>query len=250
MNFRKLALSCSLALLGALAPFTGQAAFDIHGKTILITGANRGIGLSLCKLLKARGDDVLATCRRSTPELVQLVVEVFDGVDVTSDKSLNLLAEKLRGQMLDLLVNNAGVLTDESLQELDFAAIQRQMETNAYGPLRVTHKLLPNLKSGAKVALITSRMGSIADNTSGGMYGYRMSKAALNAAAKSLAYDLKPRGIAIAILHPGYVATEMTGGHGTVRPEEAARDLLKRIEELALETSGTFWHASGQILPW
>jgi NAD(P)-dependent dehydrogenase (short-subunit alcohol dehydrogenase family) len=191
--------------------------------TALVTGANRGIGLSLCKLLKARGDTVLAACRRSAPELTSLGVEVLEGVDVTSDKSVNLLAEKLRGKMLDLLVNNAGVLTDESLSDLDFAAIQRQMETNAYGPLRVTHKLLPQLKGGAKVALITSRMGSIADNTSGGMYGYRMSKAALNAAGKS---------------------------HGSVRPEEAARDLLKRIDELALETTGTFWHANGQILPW
>ncbi|MDF3065929.1 MAG: hypothetical protein K0R38_1530 [Polyangiaceae bacterium] len=217
---------------------------------VLVTGANRGIGFSLCKLLKSRGDEVIATCRRSTADLLQLGVEVMDGVDVTSDKSINLLAEKLRGQMLDLLVNNAGVLTDESLRELDFAAIQRQMETNAYGPLRVTHKLLPNLKGGAKVALITSRMGSIADNTSGGMYGYRMSKAALNAAGKSLAYDLKPRGIAVAILHPGYVSTEMTGGHGTVRPEESARDLLKRVEELTVESTGTFWHANGQILPW
>jgi NAD(P)-dependent dehydrogenase (short-subunit alcohol dehydrogenase family) len=217
---------------------------------VLVTGANRGIGFSLCKLLKSRGDEVIATCRRSTADLLQLGVEVMDGVDVTSEKSINLLAEKLRGQMLDLLVNNAGVLTDESLRELDFAAIQRQMETNAYGPLRVTHKLLPNLKGGAKVALITSRMGSIADNTSGGMYGYRMSKAALNAAGKSLAYDLKPRGIAVAILHPGYVSTEMTGGHGTVRPEESARDLLKRVEELTVESTGTFWHANGQILPW
>lgn len=193
---------------------------------------------------------MLATCRRSTPELAELGVEVLDGVDVTSDKSVNLLAEKLRGRALDLLVNNAGVLTHESLEDLDFAAIQRQIEANAYGPLRVTHKLLPHLKSGAKVALITSRMGSIADNTSGGMYGYRMSKAALNAAGKSLAHDLAPRGVAVAILHPGYVATEMTGGRGNVRPEEAARALLQRIAELRLETTGTFWHADGQVLPW
>lgn len=218
--------------------------------TALVTGANRGIGLFLCQLLKARGDAVIATCRRATPELTALGVEVLEGVDVASDKSVNLLAEKVRDQVLDLLVNNAGVLTDESLKNLDFAAIQRQMETNAYGPLRVTHKLLPNLKSGAKVALITSRMGSIADNTSGGMYGYRMSKAALNAAGKSLAWDLKPRGIAVAILHPGYVSTDMTGGHGTVRPEDAARGLLQRVAELSLETTGTFWHADGQVLPW
>jgi NAD(P)-dependent dehydrogenase (short-subunit alcohol dehydrogenase family) len=124
------------------------------------------------------------------------------------------------------------------------------MEVNAYGPLRVTHELAPLLRRGSKVALITSRMGSIADNTSGGMYGYRMSKAALNAAGKSLAHDLAPLGIAVAILHPGYVKTDMTGGHGSVPPDDAARDLLRRIDELNLENTGTFWHANGSVLPW
>lgn len=217
---------------------------------VLVTGANRGIGLSFAKQLKARGDTVIATCRRVTPELEELGVEVLEGVDVTSDKSVNLLAEKLKGRALDLLVNNAGVLESGGLGGLDFASIQRQMETNAYGPLRVTHKLLGSLKSGAKVALITSRMGSIADNGSGGMYGYRMSKAALNAAGKSLAFDLKPRGVAVAILHPGYVSTDMTGGHGTVSPDASARALLERIDALDLESSGTFWHANGEVLPW
>jgi NAD(P)-dependent dehydrogenase (short-subunit alcohol dehydrogenase family) len=218
--------------------------------TALVTGANRGIGFSLAKRLKERGDTVIATCRHSSGALSALGVEVFDGVDVTSDKSINMLAEKLKGRGLDLLVNNAGLLTAESLSELDFAAIQRQMEVNAYGPLRVTHKLAKLLDHGSKVALITSRMGSIADNTSGGMYGYRMSKAALNAAGKSLAHDLRPRGVAVAILHPGYVKTEMTGNHGNVEPDAAASALLERIRELSLETSGTFWHADGSILPW
>ena len=218
--------------------------------TALITGANRGIGLALAQRLKTQGYTVIATCRRETPELAALGVEIAAGVDVTSDKSVNLLAEKLKGRTLELLINNAGLLASESLQDLDFTSIQRQMETNAYGPLRVTHKLLGCLPHGAKVALITSRMGSIADNGSGGMYGYRMSKAALNAAGKSLALDLKPRGVAVAILHPGYVATEMTSGHGNVAPDAAARDLLARIEALSLETSGTFWHANGEVLPW
>lgn len=218
--------------------------------TALITGANRGIGLSFAKLLKKRGDTVIAACRRSTPELAALGVEVLDGVDVTSDKSLNMMAEKLKGRTLDILINNAGLLASESLTELDFASIQRQMEVNAYGPLRVTHKLSGLLARGSKVALITSRMGSIGDNTSGGMYGYRMSKSALNAAGKSLAHDLKPRGIAVAILHPGYVKTEMTSNHGNVEPDDAAADLLKRIDALSLENTGTFWHASGEILPW
>ncbi|HXK21023.1 MAG TPA: SDR family oxidoreductase [Polyangiaceae bacterium] len=218
--------------------------------TALITGANRGIGLSFAKLLKARGDTVIAACRRDTPELAALGVEVASGVDVTSDKSLNLLAEKLKGRTLDVLVNNAGLLASESFDALDFASIQRQMEVNAYGPLRVTYKLSTLLKRGSKVALITSRMGSIGDNTSGGMYGYRMSKAALNAAGKSLAHDLKRLGVAVAILHPGYVRTQMTGDHGNVEPDDAARALLTRIDELGLENSGTFWHANGEVLPW
>lgn len=218
--------------------------------TVLITGTNRGIGLSLAKLCQARGDTVIAACRHETPELASLGVEVASGVDVTSDKSINLLAEKLRGKTLDLLINNAGLLASDGFPGVDFSSIQRQMEVNAYGPLRVTSKLVTNLKRGSKVALMTSRMGSIADNTSGGMYGYRMSKAALNAAGKSLAHDLLPLGVAVAILHPGYVKTEMTGHHGNVEPDAAARDLLKLIDGLSLETSGTFWHASGSVLPW
>jgi NAD(P)-dependent dehydrogenase (short-subunit alcohol dehydrogenase family) len=218
--------------------------------TALVTGSNRGIGLSFVKLLKARGDRVIAACRHETRELAALGVEVASGVDVTSDESINLLAEKLKGQTLDLLINNAGLLAQESLEHLDFASIQRQIEVNAYGPLRVTQKLSGLLKGGSKVALITSRMGSIADNGSGGMYGYRMSKAALNAAGKSLAIDLARLGVAVAILHPGYVKTEMTSGHGNVEPDAAARDLLARIDGLSLESSGTFWHASGEVLPW
>ena len=218
--------------------------------TVLVTGANRGIGFSFAKLLKARGDQVIAACRRETPELSALGVEVASGVDVTSDKSLNLLAEKLKGRTLDVLINNAGLLAEESFSNLDFASIQRQMEVNAYGPLRVTHKLSTLLKRGSKIALITSRMGSIGDNGSGGMYGYRMSKAALNAAGKSLALDLSRLGVAVGILHPGHVKTDMTGGHGNVAPDDAARALLARIDDLNLENSGTFWHANGEILPW
>jgi NAD(P)-dependent dehydrogenase (short-subunit alcohol dehydrogenase family) len=218
--------------------------------TALVTGANRGIGFSLAKLLKERGVQVIATCRHESRELSKLGVEVATGVDVTSEKSTNLLVEKLKGRSLDLLVNNAGLLSHEDLAHLDFTAIQQQMEVNAYGPLRVTAKLAGLLANGAKVALITSRMGSIADNTSGGSYGYRMSKAALNAAGKSLAHDLAPRGISVALLHPGYVKTDMTGNHGNVEPDVAARSLLERIDQLTPQNSGSFWHANGEILPW
>lgn len=217
--------------------------------TIVITGANRGIGLELARQ-RAEGHHVIAVCRRSSPELDALGVRVEAGVDVTDEASVRALAERLRDASIDVLINNAGLLTRETLDELDFERIQRQMEVNAYGPLRVTAALAPRLARGAKVALVTSRMGSLADNTSGGMYGYRMSKAALNMAGVSLAHDLRPRGVAVAILHPGYVRTGMTAGHGNVDPEEAARQLWERIDALTLETSGSFWHANGERLPW
>ena len=123
------------------------------------------------------------------------------------------------------------------------------MRTPALAPVLLARSLLPNLPAGAKLALITSRMGSIDDNGSGGYYGYRMSKVALNMAGRSLAVDLRPRGIAVAILHPGMVATRMVGFAG-IPPQEAARGLLERIDALTLESSGRFWHANGEPLPW
>jgi NAD(P)-dependent dehydrogenase (short-subunit alcohol dehydrogenase family) len=160
------------------------------------------------------------------------------------------LARRLEGTRIDLLVNNAGILIGDRLDRLELDAVSRQLEVNAIGPLLMTARLVGSLGAGSKVALITSRMGSIADNTSGGMYGYRMSKAALNAAGVSLARDLKARQIAVVILHPGYVRTEMTRGSGNVDAAEAARGLLERIDELRLETTGRFLHANGEELPW
>ncbi len=218
--------------------------------TALITGGNRGIGLELCRHTQARGDDVIAVCRRSSSELDALGVQVESGVDVSDETSVATLAERLSGRSIDLLVNNAGVLRRESLPAPDFASIREQFEVNALGPLRVTAALAPLLSGTAKVALVTSRMGSITDNTSGGMYGYRMSKAALNIAGVSLAHDLRARGVAVILLHPGYVATEMTGRSGSVQPADAAAGLLARIDALTLETSGEFRHANGELLPW
>lgn len=217
---------------------------------VLITGANRGIGLALARHYHAEGWQVVGVCRTGSPELGEIAEQVIEGVDVTRAEDVARLAEAMRGQRLELLINNAGLLHDESLGSLDFAAIQRQMEVNAYGPLRVTEALLDNLDPGSKVANVTSRMGSIADNDSGGRYGYRASKAALNAFGKSLAIDLKPKGIAVALLHPGYVQTRMVNFGGLIPPEEAAAGIAARIAELTLETSGGFWHSNGEALPW
>jgi NAD(P)-dependent dehydrogenase (short-subunit alcohol dehydrogenase family) len=218
--------------------------------TALITGANRGIGLELCRQLKDRGWEVIAACRQRAPELDALGVRVEAGLEVTDPAAVADVARRLEGVPLDLLVNNAGLLTRESLDDLDFERMRRQYEVNALGPLRVTHALLGNLRRGAKLILVTSRMGSIGDNTSGGRYGYRMSKAALNMAGVSLAHDLRERGIAVAILHPGFVRTKMTGHEGLIDPPEAAAGLIARIEELTLEQSGGFWHQNGERLPW
>lgn len=218
--------------------------------TALITGANRGIGLELARQLADKGWEVVGACREGSAELGALGVRVESGVDVTSDEAVAGLAGRLEGVKLDLLINNAGLLTRESLEDLDFDRMRRQFEVNALGPLRVTHALLGNLARRAKLILITSRMGSIGDNTSGGRYGYRMSKAALNIAGVSLARDLKERDIAVAILHPGFVRTGMTGHEGLIDPPEAASGLIQRIEELTLEQSGGFWHQNGERLPW
>ena len=217
--------------------------------TVLITGANRGIGLEMARQYAARGDTVIAACRRTSPDLDALGVEVVEGVDVTSDEAVDRLIGALGGRRLDRLVNNAGILERTSLQHLDFESIERQFRVNAMGPLRVTAGLRNHLAEGGKVFIITSRMGSIEDNSSGGSYGYRMSKAAVNIAAKSLAVDLEGAGIAVFVLHPGFVATDMTGRQG-IRAEDAAAGLIERMDTLDIGQTGTFWHQEGYALPW
>jgi len=216
----------------------------------IVTGSNRGVGLELCRRLVTRGGTVLAACRSSSSQLGALGVEVLPDVEVSSDAGIQKLVQAVGRRDVNLLINNAGILAHEELGALDLESIRKQFEVNALGPLRITAALAPRLVSGAKIALITSRMGSVADNGSGGYYGYRMSKAALNMAGASMAHDLKRRGIAVAILHPGFVRTEMTGRNGNVDPSDAAKGLLERIDALTLETSGGFWHMNGERLPW
>jgi NAD(P)-dependent dehydrogenase (short-subunit alcohol dehydrogenase family) len=216
----------------------------------VVTGANRGIGLGLARELAARGASVVAVCRTSSPELDALGVRVEAGLDVTAPAAWSSLAGRLARDDIDLLVHNAGMLVADSLEDVDPDRVRAQLELNAIAPLFLTRALAGRLHAGTKVALISSRMGSIGDNSSGGYYGYRMSKAALNAAGASLAHDLKPRGIAVVVLHPGSVRTAMTRGHGMIDVDEAVRGLLQRIDELRLETTGRFLHQNGEALPW
>ena len=221
-------------------------------RTAVITGANRGIGLELARQLTDRGYRVIGVCRQASPDLNATAVQVEDGVDVTDSGSLADLAERLRGTRIDLLINNAGLLQSSSLEgiESEIDAWRAQFEVNSLSPVRVTSMLRNHLNDGGKVIIITSRMGSIADNTSGGSYAYRMSKAAVNAAGVSLAHELKDRDIAVGLLHPGYVRTDMTGNTGHVDPREAAASLIERIDELNMDNTGSFRHANGEVLPW
>lgn len=220
---------------------------------VLITGANRGIGLALAARHAARGDRVLAVVRRVSPALQALGVEIESDVELTDPRSLDSLARKHRDARFDRLVLNAGILREETIDGFDTASAQRvaeQIAVNALAPLQLVAALRGSLVQGTRIGLITSRMGSIADNGSGGYYGYRMSKAALNAAGRSLAIDLRDEGIAVFLLHPGFVRTEMTGGQGDRSPDEAAAGLIERLDTLGLADSGSFWHANGTPLPW
>ncbi len=217
--------------------------------TTLVTGCNRGIGLQLVTQLNARGDNVIGVCRSSNADLDSLGIRVISGIDVSDGESVARLKAEIANEPIDVLINNAGILRRDSFGSLDYDEMLEQYRVNALGPLRVTEALAGNLKEGARVAIVSSRVGSIDDNGSGGNWGYRTSKTAVNMIGTNLMHELRPRGISVALLHPGLVATDMTSQQG-VSPEGSARGLLQRIDELNLENSGGFWHAEGYVLPW
>lgn len=219
--------------------------------TIVITGANRGIGLELAKQCQARGDQVIAAVREASDELSKAGVEIHDGIDVTDDQSVDGFAASLKGRDVDVLISNAGILlARENIEDLNWDGIRQQFEVNTLGPMRISRALLPNMKDGGKIAIVSSRVGSIADNDSGGRYGYRISKCAVNMAGVCLAHDLRDRGITVVLLHPGYVRTGLTNMNGNIEPDESARGLIARIDETTMDHTGTFWHADGTELPW
>jgi len=228
-------------------------------KTVVITGANRGIGLAMTHLCQQRNYQVYALCRQSSPQLdnlgAQSNVTIVTDIELVTRQGIDNIVAALKNVTIDILINNAGILRIENLADLNTTTISEQFNVNALAPLVLSHTLLNNLSAGSKIAMITSRMGSVTDNTSGGLYGYRMSKAALNIAAVSLAQDLAPKEIAVGIYHPGYVQTDMVNSagatvNGDISSDEAATRLLDLIEELTLSDSGVFRHANGVILPW
>ena len=217
--------------------------------TIVITGCNRGIGLELARQFSQRGDKVIGVCRNASEQLRALGIDIIDGIDVSDGDSMPALKTALGDTPIDILVNNAGILRSDRFGSIDYEQMMEQYAVNTLGPLRVTEALADNLSEGSKVAIVTSRVGSIDDNGSGGNWGYRASKTAVNMIGTNLMHEFRPRGIAVALLHPGLVATDMTGGTG-ISPADSAAGLIERIDELTLDESGGFWHAEGYRLPW
>ena len=220
---------------------------------VLITGANRGIGLELTRLYCEKGFEVVACCRKKSKDLILTSAVIVEGLDVTDVTTYNVLDTHLKSTQFDIIIHNAGLLQNETISNMNSFArnsIEKQLHTNALGPLYLTGYLHDYLKTHSKLVFITSRMGSIEDNTSGQRYGYRMSKVALNMAAKSLSVDLKEKEISVGIIHPGWVKTQMTGYSGYNDPDYVANQIFIRIDDLNLESSGNFFHANGDILPW
>ncbi|MEM0910771.1 MAG: SDR family oxidoreductase [Pseudomonadota bacterium] len=219
-------------------------------KRVVIIGANRGIGYELCKQYVEKSDVVIATCRTANEALKSLNCDVIEGIDVADDESIEQLGDKIKHRQIDILIHNAGILASDHMENIDFASMRRQFEVNSLGPLRTILALKDKLGEGSKVGIVSSRVGSIDDNDSSNNYGYRASKTAVNMIGKCLSIDLKPKGVAIALLHPGYVRTEMTHHRGLIEADESAAGLIARIQELTLENTGCFVHTNGEVLPW
>ncbi|MDI1476032.1 SDR family oxidoreductase [Polyangium sp. y55x31] len=227
---------------------------------VVITGANRGIGLELARRYLERGDHVDAGVRN--PESAHDLAALGQGAggrlrvfacDVADDTSVRAFAAAIGDVAVDVLINNAGVMGKWlSLEDLDFEDVTRTFDTNAVGALRVTSALLPHLRKSSvrKVVNMSSRMGSIAENTDGGAYAYRTSKAGLNMATKSMAIDLRGEDFTVVALHPDWVKTDMGGPDAPMSVEESVTGIMKLVDRLSRAESGGFYHFRGDPIPW
>lgn len=227
------------------------------GRTYLVTGANRGIGLEFARQILDGGDEVIATARKpeEAKQLKELTCDALTilPLDVTSQESVDGLAKSVASRTIDVLINNAGISNwSENIASLDIGDVQRVFEVNVKGPIRVTKAVLPMLMKGNDpvIAHITSKMGSIEDNSSGGSYSYRISKAALNMFNKSLSQDDHTSGVTCVVLHPGWVQTDMGGSNARITPSESVAGLLKVIRGLKTGDSGKFYDYAGEEIPW
>jgi NAD(P)-dependent dehydrogenase (short-subunit alcohol dehydrogenase family) len=222
--------------------------------TYLVTGANRGIGLAFAQALVGRGDRVVATARRpeKARDLAKLALRI-EQLDVTDDSSVARLARSLSGEPLEVLINNAGIGDDgPPFEKLSMPDLERSFRVNAIGPAAVTRALLPNLRSGKRRTIVnlSSGLGSISDNNSGGWIAYRASKAALNQLTRTIAAELKrDRFICVAIC-PGWVLTDMGGSGATLSPEDSVAAMLRVIDRLSLKDTGRFLDRHGKDIAW
>ncbi|MCJ1394797.1 hypothetical protein MMC18_007677 [Xylographa bjoerkii] len=226
--------------------------------TAVITGANSGIGNALTKILLSEDYEVYACDINISPSLESLGAHPIT-LDVTDQSSVISLKGKLGDHPLDILFNVAGIMpstSEDALETITSSRLARTFSTNAFGPLLLTQALLPNLlaSKSPRIYNVSSRVGSIADNSSGGAYAYRSSKAALNAISKSMAVDLKDKGVIVLLLHPGIVKTGLDPTshalEAAVEPEVAAKGLWEVCKSKGIEGSGRFWHRTGEELLW
>jgi NAD(P)-dependent dehydrogenase (short-subunit alcohol dehydrogenase family) len=225
-------------------------------QTMIVTGASRGIGLEMCRVLATRGDRVIATARATTPALAELAsahgVEVME-LEVTDAGSIKALAKRLSGRPIDALINNAGVSsTAKSISELTMEELQRVFAINASAPMLVAAALLPNLRLGARkvVMNISSQLASIANNKGGSTYPYRASKTALNQLTVCMANELRADGFCCVCVHPGWVKTDMGGPNAPLLPPESAGYLIRLLDGLTPAKSGSFLNYDGATMPW
>lgn len=225
--------------------------------TVLITGANRGLGLEFVSQYLSAGWDVHACCREPGDTLQGFTGEKLNihALDVAEFDQIERLAKALSGQPIDLLICNAGIYPQRGntgFGETDYEAFAQALRVNAMAPLKMAEAFVDHVSASRlkKMAFVTSKMGSMADNTSGGAYIYRASKAALNAEVKSLSIDLAPRGIVTALLHPGWVKTDMGGPNAWITPEQSVSGMRKIIDTIKPSESGKLYAYDGQLVPW
>lgn len=223
-------------------------------QTCLVTGANRGIGLELARQFAARGDTVVGTARdpEAAVELRGLGARVEE-LDLASGKSIGSLARRLRDLPIDRLVHNAAIgVAGPAAAEVDPGDVETHLRVNAIGPFRLTQALLPNLRAGEgkRVVAISSGLGSIAENTTGGWVAYRASKAALHQLMRTFAAELAPDGLVFVLLSPGWVRTDMGGQDAPLSPEQSVGAMLKVMDRLGPKDSGGFFNERGRKIPW
>jgi NAD(P)-dependent dehydrogenase (short-subunit alcohol dehydrogenase family) len=249
MHHMLLPIILSCAAVSGAAQATPQ-----DGPTVLITGANRGIGLEYARQFHAKGYRVIGTARdlADAAELAK-VSDRVEALDVADAASVAALAQRLEGVPIDILINNAGMFdrSDTTVEKVDFETMEQTFAVNTLGPLRMVQALLPNLRAGHRKRIVnmSSQLGSIG-NSNGEWYAYRASKAALNQINRGLGAELGKEGFVAVVLHPGWVRTDMGGAQATYSPEESVVGLIAVIEGLGPDDNGRFLDFRGQPIPW